>query len=50
MEVCLWAHLLDGDHAYQLIREQLTLVPDTVEGGTGGGGTYPNMFDAHPPF
>ena len=47
-KVCLWAHLLDGDHAYQLVREQLTLVPDTIEKGSGG--TYPNMFDAHPPF
>lgn len=48
-KVCLWARLLDGDHAYKLIKEQLTLVPDTIEGGQGGG-TYPNMFDAHPPF
>ena len=48
-KVCLWAHLLDGDHAYKLIKEQLTLVPDTVEKGQGGG-TYPNLFDAHPPF
>lgn len=45
-----WARLLDGDHAYRLIRELLHL---TEEGGTnygGGGGTYPNFFDAHPPF
>ena len=48
-KVCLWARLLDGDHAYKLISDQLTLVPDTVEKGQGGG-TYPNMFDAHPPF
>ena len=48
-KVCLWARLLDGDHAYKLIKEQLTLVPDSVDGGQGGG-TYPNMFDAHPPF
>lgn len=48
-KVCLWAHLLDGDHAYQLIKEQLTLVADTIEKGQGGG-TYPNLFDAHPPF
>ena len=44
-----WARLLDGDHAYKLIRELLTYT-----GGTGtnmrGGGTYPNFFDAHPPF
>jgi len=48
-KVCLWARLLDGDHAYKLIKNQLTLVADTIEKGQGGG-TYPNMFDAHPPF
>ncbi|MCK9344341.1 MAG: glycoside hydrolase family 95 protein, partial [Massilibacteroides sp.] len=48
-KVCLWARCLDGNHAYKLIRNQLTLVPDTIEKGQGGG-TYPNMFDAHPPF
>lgn len=48
-KVCLWARLLDGNHAYKLIKNQLTLVPDSVDGGSPGG-TYPNMFDAHPPF
>jgi alpha-L-fucosidase 2 len=40
--------MLDGDHAYKLIRDQLTLAvqPD----GKETGGTYPNLFDAHPPF
>ena len=32
-----------------MIKNQLTLVPDTIVGG-GHGGTYPNLFDAHPPF
>ena len=48
-KVCFWARLLDGDHAYKLIKDQLSLVPANVEKGQGGG-TYPNMFDAHPPF
>ena len=48
-KVCLWARLHNGDHAYKLIKDQLTLVPDSIERGQGGG-TYPNMFDAHPPF
>jgi alpha-L-fucosidase 2 len=41
-----WARLLDGNHAYKLIQNQLT------PAGTnpGGGGTYNNIFDAHPPF
>ena len=41
------ARLLDGDHAYKMIREILNYV-DPTKGGTGG--TYPNFFDAHPPF
>lgn len=43
-----WARLLDGNHAHKLIADQLTLV-DPVKGGHKGG-TYPNLFDAHPPF
>jgi len=39
--------LLDGDHAYKLINEQLKPI---LGGGRGAGGTYPNLFDAHPPF
>ncbi len=42
----LWARLLDGDHAYKLITDQLTLVRNEKKKG----GTYPNLFDAHPPF
>lgn len=45
-KVCLWARLLDGDHAYKLITDQLTLVRNEKKKG----GTYPNFFDAHPPF
>ncbi len=48
-KVCQWARTLDGDHAYKLIKNQLTYVPDTIVKGQGGG-TYPNFFDAHPPF
>lgn len=48
-KVCLCARCLDGNHACQLIKNQLTLVPDTIVGG-GRGGTYPNLLDAHPPF
>lgn len=44
-----WARLLDGDHAHRLVRQLLTYVPATTGWG-GPGGTYPNLFDAHPPF
>lgn len=38
-----------GDHAYKLIKKQLTFVSPQNQKGPGGG-TYPNLFDAHPPF
>ena len=47
-KVNLWARLLDGDHAYKLITDQLT--PSIQPDGKQRGGTYPNLFDAHPPF
>jgi alpha-L-fucosidase 2 len=48
----LWARLLDGNRAYKMIRELLRYVePDGVNTNmSNGGGTYPNLFDAHPPF
>ena len=45
-KVCLWSRLLDGNHALKLISDQLTLVRNEKKKG----GTYPNLFDAHPPF
>jgi alpha-L-fucosidase 2 len=45
-KVCFWARLLDGDHAYKLITNQLSIVRNEPKHG----GTYPNLFDAHPPF
>jgi alpha-L-fucosidase 2 len=47
-KVNLWARLLDGDHAFKLIIDQLT--PSLQPDGSQRGGTYPNLFDAHPPF
>ena len=45
-KVNLWARLLDGNHAYKIINNMLTLANnDNPEGRT-----YPNMFTAHPPF
>lgn len=41
-----WARMLDGNHAFKLIQDQLT----PVGTNPGGGGTYRNLFDAHPPF
>ena len=41
-----WAKLQDGNHAYKLIQNQLTPLGVNPDGG----GTYNNLFDAHPPF
>jgi len=52
-KVCLWARLLDGNHAYKLIHNQLTLTDDHFLAyglNKKKGGTYRNLFDAHPPF
>lgn len=56
-KIAYWARLLDGDHAYRMLRGQLAK-PGTraaQQSGPGtetnnAGGTYANMFDAHPPF
>lgn len=47
-KINLWARMLDGNHAYKLMGDQIKLVgrPDSPKGG----GTYANMLDAHPPF
>jgi alpha-L-fucosidase 2 len=45
-----WARMLDGNHAYKLIQNQLSPVKTTGTRYEGGGGTYNNLFDAHPPF
>lgn len=44
-KVNFWARFLDGNRAYKLITDQLSPV-----GKGSGGGTYNNLFDAHPPF
>ena len=46
-----WARLLDGDHAYTLLRNLLHIVGQGAGIDYGkGGGVYSNLFDAHPPF
>lgn len=44
-----WARLKDGNHALKLMKRQLRFV-DVYAELYNGGGTYANMFDAHPPF
>ncbi len=56
-KIAFHARLLDGEHAHRMLRGQLskpgTRAAEQRESGTEGnnqGGTYPNLFDAHPPF
>ena len=47
----LWARLRDGDRCEKILRTQLSPVSTGAQDITvRGGGTYPNLFDAHPPF
>jgi alpha-L-fucosidase 2 len=46
-----WARMLDGNHAFQIIKNMLNLLPDDRKMREyPKGRTYPNLFDAHPPF
>ncbi|MEP6628085.1 MAG: glycoside hydrolase family 95 protein [Ginsengibacter sp.] len=49
-KINFWARLLDGNHAYLLLRDLLHATRDDATNYAAGGGTYPNFFDAHPPF
>lgn len=47
-KINFWARFRDGDHAYKLVHKLLS--PAQRPDGKVGGGSYPNLFDAHPPF
>jgi len=49
-KINFWARMQDGDHAFLLLSNLLKPVWSTQTNYTGGGGVYPNLFDAHPPF
>lgn len=49
-KINFWARLNDGNHAYKLLRELLKLTGDGSTDYANAGGTYPNLFCAHPPF
>ena len=46
-----WARMLDGNHAFKIISNMLRLLPNEGrEREYPDGRTFPNLFDAHPPF
>ncbi|MES2373338.1 MAG: glycoside hydrolase family 95 protein [Bacteroidota bacterium] len=49
-KVNMWARLLDGNHAYRLFKNLLRLTKENSTKYGSGGGAYPNLLDAHPPF
>lgn len=49
-KINFWARLHDGNRAYQLLKNLLTPVAADGKIVYNGGGTYPNLFCAHPPF
>lgn len=49
-KINFWARLLDGNHAYKMIHYLLRLTGSSKTNYSNGGGSYANLFDAHPPF
>jgi alpha-L-fucosidase 2 len=49
-KINFWARLGDGDHAYSVLKGLLEPAFAQEIQMTQGGGTYPNLFCAHPPF
>ena len=52
-KICFWARMLDGDHALTILSNMLKLLPSESDADTKkypNGRTFPNLFDAHPPF
>lgn len=48
-----WARMLDGNHAFTIISNMLRMLPSESKDDTSkypDGRTFPNLFDAHPPF
>jgi len=49
-KINFWARLLDGNHSYKMIKDLLRATAVSGTKYSGGGGSYINLFDAHPPF
>lgn len=49
-KICLWARLNNGENAYRLLRQLIQPTETTDFDYNNGGGSYPNLMIAHPPF
>ncbi len=49
-KINFWARLQDGDHAHKMLKRLLRPTGEQGYDMKNGGGTYRNLFDAHPPF
>lgn len=49
-KINFWARLLDGDHAFLMLRNLMVPVGSQIVEDDNRGGLYTNLFDAHPPF
>ena len=50
-KICFWARMLDGNHALTILKNMLKLLPsERSMRQYPEGRTFPNLFDAHPPF
>ncbi len=49
-KINLWARLGDGEKAKALLNRQLQTVSSDIDDASCTGGSYPNLFCAHPPF
>lgn len=49
-KINFWARFLDGNHAYDMVKLLFRPVQIDDVVYSGGGGSYTNLFDAHPPF
>ena len=50
-KICFWARMQNGNHALSILKNLLKLLPDEDSANKyPDGRTFPNLFDAHPPF
>jgi alpha-L-fucosidase 2 len=50
-KICFWARMLNGAHAFTILKNMLKLLPsEDATSQYPNGRTFPNLFDAHPPF